>query len=70
MRRNDELCIRKFSLQKLAELVSVSSVHGHNDIIQERDREPISEEPLHKREIEADPHAVLVALAMECSRRK
>ena len=70
MRRNDELCIRKISLQKLAELVAVSSVHRHNDIVQERDREMIPEEPLHEREIKADPHTVLVALAMECGRRE
>src|SRR5579859_1615387 len=52
-------------LQQLAKLIAVACVDGHNDVIQQGKRKPLSEQPLHQCEIEADAHPVLMPCAME-----
>jgi hypothetical protein len=47
VRRDDELRTGTLRLQELAELVAVASIDGHDDIIKQRECEPLSEQPLH-----------------------
>ena len=51
MRGDDELRVREMRLQQFAELVAVAGINGHNHVVQEREGEPIPEEPLHEREV-------------------
>src|SRR5467141_1409655 len=64
MRRDDELRIGKLSLQQLAEQVAVPRIDGHDNVVQQRKREALGEEPPHEREIETNPHTVLMAFAV------
>src|SRR5439155_14732432 len=64
MRRDDELGVGKLRLQQLAELITVPRIDGHDDVVQQRDRETLAEQPLHQSKVETDPHAVLMAFAV------
>ena len=70
MRRDDELRVWEMRLQELAELVAMPGIHGHHNIIQQRERELLPEEPLHEREVKTDAHAVLMAFAVVGAGRK
>src|ERR1035437_829056 len=70
MRSDNKLRVGEIRLQEFAELIAVSGVHRHNHVVQKRKIESISEEPLHEREIKADAHTVLMALAMVSTGRK
>src|SRR3954454_4301009 len=70
MGRDNELRMREVRLQELTEVIPMACIHGHNDIVQERDRESVAEEPFHEREVETDAHAVLMTLAVVRARRK
>ena len=70
MCRDDELGVRKLCFQKLAELIAVARIDGHDDVVQERQRETIAKEALHERKIETHSHAVLVAFAVVGSGRE
>jgi hypothetical protein len=63
-------CVLGNSLQEFAELIAMTGINGHNNIVQERERESIPEQPLDKREIKADAHAVLMTLAVKSGRRE
>src|SRR5258708_4767248 len=67
---DNKLRLGKMRLQEPAELIAVASVNRHNDVIQERERELVAEQSLHKSQIEANPHAVLMAFAVVGAGRK
>jgi hypothetical protein len=48
----------------------MSGVYGHDHIVQKSERESITEKSLHQREIKADAHAILMALAVVGAGRK
>jgi len=43
----------------------VTRVDRHDDVIQQRERKPFTEQPLHEGKIKADAHAVLMPFTME-----
>src|ERR1035437_2406100 len=64
MRRHDELRIGKLRLQKCTHFTTMASVHGHENVVEHGEREPGALEVPHKCEVQAQAHAVLVALAV------
>src|SRR3974390_2953148 len=46
------------------------NINRHDHVIQKSECEPISEEPFHECQIEADTHSILMAFAMIGARRK
>src|ERR1700730_6435862 len=70
MGRDHELRVGKMGLQQLAELIAVTRVDRHDDVVEKSESELGAEQALHKREIEANPHPVLVTLAMIGAWRK
>ena len=64
VRGDDELGSRKPVLEEFTELLAVILVDGHHDVIKHREAEAVAKEALHQRQVQADSHAILVALAV------
>ena len=61
---DDELGTRKTVLEESTELLPVILVDGHHDVIEHREAEAVAKEALHQRQVQADSHTILMALAV------
>ncbi len=64
MCRENELGVRKLRFKKTADVAAMAGINRHEHIVENGEGELVAEGVLHQGQIEAEAHAILMALAV------